>query len=532
MSAKLGDSKEIEALSSAQEYEQSIGEMQTLSEVFALTYPAARAEKFRLRALATSFHDALSWTLDSLAEVAIKIDKMLRQALDEARQFAEPEEAAVIRVLRQGVEDLSLLFGNVEDEEVEAIFGGRTFFETVLGYEEEERVQLGYLRTAAAYLLVNQLLFYERLVSETRKYPEITDDDLKEPTKLKPNYFDLVLRDDYRPIFNFDVAGRLNGREAGDAVRRMILALRALSPGRLRRDILGKVFHNLIPLGLRKVVAAYFTNASAADLLAALAIDSSDATVADFACGSGTLLVAAYNRKRGLLKGESNLNAEEHRRFVEEDLTGVDIMPFSSHLAAVHLALQAPLYQTDNLRIIIKDSTALIPGNEVSAAREVLKEAFKNRKLEHFDGETLSPKESTALSGSLSLGPTSAPVKLGTVDVVIMNPPFTRHERLTEKYKARLERRFEPYKRYFHGQLSFHGFFMFLADRFLNDGGTLALVLPATTLRLRGAAGARQMLVDKYSVDYIITTFQRAAFSEDAEFREVLLLARKTNPET
>jgi hypothetical protein len=71
---------------------------------------------------------------------------------------------------------------------------------------------------------------------------------------------------------------------------------------------------------------------------------------------------------------------------------------------------------------------------------------------------------------------------------------------------------------------------MFLADRFLKENGTLALVLPATTLRLRGAQGARQMLVDNYSVDFIITTFQRAAFSEDADFREVLLLAEKRSP--
>ena len=55
---------------------------------------------------------------------------------------------------------------------------------------------------------------------------------------------------------------------------------------------LGKVFHNLIPLGLRKMVGAYFTNSQAGDLLALLAIRSKDAKVIDPACGSGTLLVS------------------------------------------------------------------------------------------------------------------------------------------------------------------------------------------------------------------------------------------------
>jgi hypothetical protein len=96
--------------------------------------------------------------------------------------------------------------------------------------------------------------------------------------------------------------------------------------------------------------------------------------------------------------------------------------------------------------------------------------------------------------------------------------------------KASLTRRFDDYSKYLHGQLSYHGFFVFLADRFLKPGGRVAFVVPTTLLRLRGARGVRQLLADRYVVDYIITAFQRAAFSEDAKFREVLLLARKTRP--
>lgn len=527
ISGKLGERKEIDALSTAQEYHQTIGALQSLSEVFAVTYPSNKTEEFRLRALATVSHDALSWSFRNLDEVAKRIDEMLKEDYEGARRYAEPEELATIRVLRRGVDELSATLMGLEESEVEAIFGGRTFFETVLGYAQEGRIPVRYLKIAAAYLLVNQLLFYERLVAETRKYAEISDEDLSRPSQLKPIYFDRVLEDDYNAIFNFDVAKRLRGEQAGDATKKVVLALRALAPGRLRRDILGKVFHNLIPLELRKVVAAYFTNSSAAELLAGLAIGNGKASVADFACGSGTLLVAAYDQKRKLLEGKSDLTEREHKRFVEKELTGVDIMPFSAHLAAVHLALQAPLHHTDNVRIVIADSTTLRPGVELDAAKEVLKDAFKNRTLDSFTSGSYEVSREKVLKGTLSLRGGRRKLTLENVDVVMMNPPFTRHERLSEAYKANLVRRFAQYNKYLRGQLSYHGFFMFLADRFLREGGTMAFVLPATTLRLRGAEGARQLLADQYYVEFVITTFQRAAFSEDAEFREVLLIARK-----
>jgi hypothetical protein len=128
------------------------------------------------------------------------------------------------------------------------------------------------LKAAAAYLFVNQILFYEILAKETHDFPLIEKEDLAKPALLKPKYFDLVLKIDYRPIFNFDIASKLRGRGTGDACKKIILAIRTLFPGTIDHDVIGKVFHNVIPLEIRKVVAAYFTNNAAGDLLAKLAI--------------------------------------------------------------------------------------------------------------------------------------------------------------------------------------------------------------------------------------------------------------------
>ena len=67
-----------------------------------------------------------------------------------------------------------------------------------------------------------------------------------------------------------------------------------------------------------------------------------------------------------------------------------------------------------------------------------------------------------------------------------------------------------------------------MADRFIKPNGKIALVLPATTLRIAAMQGIRKLLVSEYVIEYIITTYQRAAFSEGASFREVLLVCQKT----
>ncbi|MEM3840157.1 MAG: DNA methyltransferase [Candidatus Bathyarchaeia archaeon] len=251
----------------------------------------------------------------------------------------EADTGFAIRVLRDAVDYVSASVRQLQGKELEDIFGGKSVFENVLQYEEG-RYPLEEMRHAAAYLLVNQLLFYHVLTRVDASFPVIDEDRIRRPSDLRA-YFEPVLRRDYSSVFGFDVASRLPD-SAVDVVRKAVVAVKALAPEKIRHDLLGKVFHELIPFEVRKAVAAFYTNNEAAEILAQLAIDRADAKVLDLACGSGTLLVAAYRRKRELLlreKGEFTF--EDHKRFLEQDLTGIDIMPFAAHMAVVHLALQA-----------------------------------------------------------------------------------------------------------------------------------------------------------------------------------------------
>ncbi|MGQ9625263.1 MAG: HsdM family class I SAM-dependent methyltransferase, partial [Candidatus Bathycorpusculaceae bacterium] len=310
------------------------------------------------------------------------------------------------------------------------------------------------------------------------------------------------------------------------------MAVKALAPEKIRHDLLGKVFHELIPFEVRKAVAAFYTNNEAAEILAQLAIDMADAKVMDLACGSGTLLVAAYRRKRELLqkeKGEFKL--EDHKRFLEQDLTGIDIMPFAAHMAVVHLSLQALAagHETEKVRIAVWDSTELEPGQTIPAISRELKAAYKRPTLELFM-EGKPPKEEAYVEkGAVTLeGIGGEQIPLEKADVVIMNPPFTRQERLPKEYKKALMKRLENYEDYLHGQLGLYGHFILLADKFVKEDGRIALVLPATVLRVKSALGIRKLLTENYQIEHIITAWERAAFSEGAQFREILLIARKT----
>ena len=441
----------------------------------------------------------------------------------------EADTGFAIRVLRDVVDFVTASVRQLQSKDLEDIFGGRNVFENVLQYEEG-KYPLEEMRRAATYLLINQLLFYHVLTRVDSSFSVIDEDRIRHPADLRA-YFEPVLRRDYSSVFGFDVASRLPD-SAVDAVKKAVIAVKALAPEKIRHDLLGKVFHELIPFEVRKSVAAFYTNNEAAEILAQLAIDRADAKVMDLACGSGTLLVAAYRRKRELLlKEKGAFTLEDHKRFLEEDLTGVDIMPFAAHMAVVHLSLQALAagHETEKVRIAVWDSTELEPGQTIPAISRELKAAYKRPTLELFmEGKPLKEKAYVE-KGAITLeGIGGEQIPLEKADVVIMNPPFTRQERLPKEYKSALMRRLKDYKEYLHGQLGLYGHFILLADKFVKENGRIALVLPATVLRVKSAVGIRKLLTERYQIEHVITAWERAAFSEGAQFREILLVARKT----
>ncbi|MFQ6086460.1 MAG: class I SAM-dependent DNA methyltransferase [Candidatus Bathyarchaeia archaeon] len=490
-------------------------------------------EMLRSIALDPSLKYTVTYTFDdfrpsgsfegSLAQIA---DWIARQVLKPLP--IEVETSFAIRVLRGTVHYVTGIMRQLKGEQLEDIFGGKTVFENILQYEEG-RYPLEQMRQAATYLLINQLLFYH-VLARVGIFEPIDEAKIEKPGDLA-GYFEQVLEKDYSAVFGFDVASRLPVN-ATEMVRNVVKIIGVLSPEKIRHDLLGKVFHELIPFEIRKAVAAFYTNNEAAEILAQLAIDKPDAKVMDLAVGSGTLLVAAYRRKRELLqKVKGTIELEDHKRFLEQDLTGIDIMPFAAHLAVVHLSLQTLLYETEKVRVAVWDSTELKPGQTIPAIWSELSAAYRRPTLDMFAKGDL-PEEAYVAKGTVTLEEVSGEkIPLEQADLVIMNPPFTRQERLPKDYKIALNKRLQRYEKYLHGQLGLYGYFVFLADRFVKEDGRIAFVLPATVLRVKSAKGVRRLLTKDYSIEHIITAWERAAFSEGAQFREILLVAKKTEPQ-
>jgi hypothetical protein len=451
-----------------------------------------------------------------------EIPKWLKSNI-ERRRSPEPDPDEVVSVLRQTAQTLNQELYSAPEENL---------FRNVLGATPENEEEREAARKTAGFLLVNQLTFY-RVLSSTDRFPEIDPDVLSDPGDLG-EYFDLVLDVDYTPVFSFRISDDLP-QESLTILKDAIKTINSLSPENVDHDVLGTVFHELIPIEARKQVAAYYTMSKPADILGSLSIDSWDDRIMDPACGSGTMLVTAYNRKKAL---SDTWNEEIHQQFVENDIAGIDVMPFAAHLSCIHLALQAPIYETDDVNIGIEDSTKLEPGDTISPLSFVLPESETQRSISEWnDSESPDVTEETVEAGSITVDAAAGKeMELKTVDVVIMNPPFTRQESVAgfaDGYKDRLRDRFSrrDTKGHIHGKMSYCSYFLFLADKFLDVGGRIAAVLPASVLNKSSDSGIREMLLNEYNIEYIMAREDASNFSEDTDIREVMIIARKGSPE-
>ncbi|MDH5779024.1 MAG: N-6 DNA methylase [Candidatus Bathyarchaeota archaeon] len=455
----------------------------------------------------------------TLSEIA----KILAEHVLAPPDYVEPSTDYIIKALRDSATYITVTLKYLSGKELEDIFGGEQVFKNILQYEEQ-RYPLESLRLASAYLLINQLLFYQVLSRRMPdKFPEIDADHIRRPADLN-DYFKTVLNVNYKTIFSYDVASRIFTGFT-DQIRAVINVIKGLGPEKVGGDLLGTIFHDLVPLNVRKNVAAFYTNVLAAELLAWLSVDTYDAKVADLAVGSGGLLVAAYRRKRHLLENEREFTAEDHRRFAEQQLLGIDIMPFAANVAACHLSLQSPEYFTNRVNVAIWDSTELEPDQRIPSIAALEFVMKGQASLEGFMEAKPRGKGVVSLTGE-----TAEEIQLENYDVVMMNPPFTRQERMPKQYKVTLNDRFKDYPEQLHGQMGYYGYFILLSDRFLEENGTMALVLPATALHARSTTGIRKLWSEKYHIKYIIATWQRLAFSESVLFREVLLVGKRMRP--
>ncbi len=431
----------------------------------------------------------------------------------------DPETA--IDVLRNVTKYLDRALDLVTMDILISSMGGMELFEDLLEINNV-KPDMRTIRTAISFFILTQLLFY-RVVSQYKKKELEPLDNISRTNELNTKYFEKIKDVNYRAIFGIDIVSNLPDTTV-PFINAIIDTLEGLRPENIKGDLIGTIFHDLIPFDIRKRVAAYYTNIMATELLANLSIESHKTTVADFACGSGGLLVAAYRRKKKLLEDTRKFTSKDHEKFIAEDIYGIDIMPFASNIASCNLALQAPQFFTNRVNIGLWDSIDLKPGDMIPEFA-TLKFLFRSKTMDAW----LSEETQRRITDLKAEDEEIEEFLVDKRDLVIMNPPFTRHERLPKFFKERIRQRFFTYweKGIYNEKMGLHGVFILLGDLFLNEGGILSLVLPASILARKSFHKLRQLIIKRYNVELIVYNTSRLNFSESTLWREILLILKK-----
>ena len=408
----------------------------------------------------------------------------------------------------------------------------------------------------AALVIINAMVFQERLasgdptflpVSAARKSGRFSRLSLTRA-------WESILEIDYFPIFNMakDVVAELTDLEAASILEECAETAEALlGMGAVgRHDLAGRIFNRLV--SERKLLAAFYTSIPASILLAGLALspnrwpdvdwssvdDVSWMRVVDPACGTGTLLMAAY---RQILQNLSSAGVRSpdspalHKALVERIITGADVVQAAIHITASTLAAMSPFVrfaqmQLHTLRLgLDADGNVNLGSLDWLVANEV--QAFFSASEEQIGAKTGE----------------GAIVQRPRVDLVICNPPYTRRgadkgkkgaiarvfsilEGNAESEKAVKDRTSELLRGTPANQIAGHASsFTVLADRMVKRGGRVALVLPVTALTGESWRGIREMLSSRYEVEFVVSSHdpQLRSMSFDTGMAETLIVARR-----
>ena len=433
--------------------------------------------------------------------------------------------------------------------------------------QQQDSVQT---RRMAMTILVNAFVFYGNLAHGPGDLAQVrTLEELKavladpyQANSLKSLVLDeweKVLQVNYWPIF--DIARRILLIFHTDRSRQLIDRLdrtaKALVENNLMRshDLTGTVFQKLI--ADRKFLAAFYTKPASAALLVSLAVNEDNLLndsdwsnpeavkslrVADFACGTGTLLSAAYQRVSQLHELYGGSGATIHADMIENALLGCDILPAAAHLTASMLSGAHPTVQYQGGRIFTLRYGWQEDGTVALGAIDLL------RDLALLQGSEITAKATESLGEAEKEAWRYAPHV--SFDLVIMNPPFTRatnHERripdtpnpnfaafgasATEQKAMAEEAKKLTTGTIAHGNAGEASVFLALADRKLAKDGMLAMVMPVTLLTGSSWEKCRVRLAESYESLILISIAGRGneplSFSADTGMGECLVIGKR-----
>ncbi len=422
--------------------------------------------------------------------------------------------------------------------------------------ETDQEVNRVKARRIAALVLFNALAFQDRLASVNEEVKSVEEAWRGGVPGLQEEWQKICKSIDYVPVFELalqilDVLRDVYPLLQAESVEPLIRAMED-TRGLEGHDLSGRLFHTL--LSDAKFTGAYYTSVPAATLLSRLVfhnwpphIDWKDhefpgaLNIADLACGTGTLLMAvAAEAGRRHLDAGGQQAAALHKAMVEQAIHGYDVQLSAIHFAATSLAMLNTEIQFDRMNLYVmpygSDGAKVSLGSLDFLGNDEVPVQF-----------ALSPdisggviREAAKVYGN---GGTTAAngetVRLPSLDLAIMNPPFTRsgfgnllfgslpdgeRGQLQKELRRRLKSRQAT------GTAGLGAAFVAAATPKLHPGeGRLALVLPATVCTGPSWEQTRALIEKDFTLNMVVASHdpRRYNFSDSTDLSEVLLIATR-----
>lgn len=388
-----------------------------------------------------------------------------------------------------------------------------------------------------------------------------------------------ILKINYEPIFEITQAILRFFPQSTQLFDRLInLAIKVASKRTLlRKDIAGRIYHKVVgDWSVKKGLATFYTQIPAAYFLLYLA-EPKLSKICDFACGSGTLLTAAYSAankqyrfsvlKNGLDKNPLEIEKDFHTKFIKS-CYGFDVLNYATQITALNLAFHSPEIPLVDFSLYpiplgYRRDLELVSLGSLEIVR---KAPTLNIMIKVIIKTGLKEKKKVSLQEILS--------KLNSPDLITMNPPFTRatgrsgrkggglfgfianenirgkilieYNRVREEIRKSLNqmaieflknrvlndllkyREFQAYRSI--GQSGEGLLFLYLAHIKIKEQGKICFVLPKSLLSGITWFLARCMLISKYHIEHLVVSYDSNHgynFSESTSLSECLLVAKK-----
>ena len=429
-------------------------------------------------------------------------------------------------------------------------------------FKEENIVQvLGITAT----VMINALVFQQRLIGahDIRSIAQMRDSGDMTQSGLLTEW-SRVLDINYWSVFSlaknilYEIGQPNHAQKLVDIMADTADGLSVLGVAE-SHDLAGIVFQRFITD--RKYLATFYTRPESATLLTHLAIPTEgwenvdkyrSFRAADYACGTGTLIHAVYDRIARLHELDGGNPKREHSHMIGNALTAADIVPSAAHLTASMLSSVYPSEVYEKTCVVIpkygtdSEETGVWMGSlELLSNQSSIISQLSLEKPIRIGGKGVQNlKEHDIVNDMIS----------DSQDIVIMNPPFTRAmsdwikggENKWKPFNA-LGNTAETQKRMharekeltrgtcYNGYQSMPSAFCAVANHMCRYGGTIALVLPLTCCQGSSWRKFRDMLYTLYRNVMVLgiaaAGSKDQAWSADTNMAEVLVIANKIRKE-